>query len=325
VKILHCFASGLRRMVRCPSLALWLYAASLVLAVPLAFLMRGILRDAIGASLVHQALRSGFDLDWFSQFRFSHSGIADTFGPGVVGFLPVLANFDRLLSGTVMELDWGALAAALMFLVAWAFFGGGIVARFGRSDEPYTRSNFFSVCGEFFPPFLRLMVITVAVYAAFVAWVMMPAARWIEKATRDVTREGTVILCFAALYAVSAAFLVIVGLVSDYAKVSMVLERRRSAVLAIGRACRLAAGNAGRTVGLYLLLAGAGIAGMAAFALVAPGPGQAGPFSLAFAFLVGQVFLWCRIGMKLWFLASQTEMYRAIRDERVAAGSATIS
>ena len=315
MKTVRCFTSGLGRVLRSPSLVLWLYLAGLMVALPLAVGMHDILRDSIGGSLVHQNLRLGFDLDWYSQFRFYNSGIADTFGPSVVGILPVLANLDALLSGSALGGNSTIVFAALLFMLAWAFFGGGIIARYSRSDEPFTRTNFFANSGEYFLRFVRLLVISILVYLAFFAWIVSPLFGWINRSTRDVTVEGTLILYTALVYALVAFVLMILGLASDYAKISLVVEGRRSAVLAFLRGLKFVGRHPGRTIGLYLLLTLAGLVLIGVFALIAPGPNQARRLLLLLAFVLSQGFILCRIILKLWFLASQTELYRRTQEE----------
>lgn len=315
MKTVRCFTSGLGRVLRSPSLILWLYIASLVVALPLSVAMHDILRDSIGGSLVHQNLRQGFDLDWYSQFRFHNSGIANTFGPSVVGILPVLFNIDALFSGFAPGWNSTILMAGCLFMLAWAFFGGGVIARYSRSDEPFARTHFFANSGEYFFRFVRLLVISILVYLAFFSWIVPPLFRWINRSTRDVTVEGTLILYTGLVYALVAFVLMIFGLASDYAKISMVVESRRSAILAFLRGLKFVWRNPGRTIGLYLLLALVGLVLIGAFALVAPGPNQWRRLLLLLAFVVSQGFIVCRIMLKLWFLASQTELYQNIQEE----------
>jgi len=314
MKTRRCFTSGLGRVVRTPSLIVWLYLASLVVAVPLSIGMHDILRDSIGASLVHQNLRQSFDLDWYSRFQFDHSGIADTFGPWVVGILPVIANVDSLFNGSLFGAETFVLMAGILFMIAWAFFGGGIISRYSSLDEPFTRSTLFANCGSYFLRFVRLLVISVALYLAFFNWVVSPLFRWVNRSTRDVTAEGTLIMYTALGYALVALVLMILGLASDYAKISMVVERRRSAVLAFWRGLKFVLRNPGRTSGLYLLLILVGLVLIGVFGLVAPGPDQARRLLLLTALAVSQAFILCRIILKLWFLASQTELYQTTQE-----------
>ncbi|MBI4463060.1 MAG: hypothetical protein HY653_09160, partial [Acidobacteria bacterium] len=94
MSLVHSSSNGLRRVVSSLSLVFWLYLSLLAVTLPSALALRGILKQAIGPSLVHENLRTGFDLAWHGEFAFERDGLADTFGPSVVGILPVLNNLE---------------------------------------------------------------------------------------------------------------------------------------------------------------------------------------------------------------------------------------
>ncbi len=47
------------------------------------------------------------------------------------------------------------------------------------------------------------------------------------------------------------------------------------------------------------------------YSLVAPGPGQSGTITILLAFLVGQIYLIARLGLKLLFLAGHTALFQS--------------
>ena len=311
------FAAGLEKVVQFPSLIAWLYLTSVLLTVPLALSMRTLLEDSIGSSLVHENLRQGFDMDWYGEFSSGVAGnsgsvgLADTFGPSVVGALPVLSNLEKLIDGEILQADGTILLAGLLFLLAWAFFAGGILDRYAHPDMPPTRARFFSQNGEYFFRFVRLLIISLLFYWGIFRWVANPLHDWLEDATRDVTQEKTVILFTLLVYALVAFLLLLVSLVLDYAKIALVVERRRSALLALLRGARFVLAHPGSALGLYLLLTAVGLLLVWLYRLVAPGPGQSGTITILLAFLVGQIYLIARLGLKLWFLAGQTALFQS--------------
>ncbi len=125
------------------------------------------------------------------------------------------------------------------------------------------------------------------------------------------TQEKTVILFTLLVYALVAFLLLLVSLVLDYAKIALVVERRRSALLACLRGARFVLTHPGSALGLYLLLAAVGLLLVWLYSLVAPGPGQSGATTILLAFLVGQIYLIARLGLKLWFLAGQTALFQS--------------
>lgn len=311
MRVAKSFTAGLKRVVQSPSLILWLYMTSLVLAIPFTLVLRGILKESIGGSLVHENLRQGFDLSWYGEFSFESRGLADTFGPSVVGMLPVLGNLEKLLEGEVLRVDATVLLFGALFLLAWAFFAGGILDCYARSDEAYSRSRFFSRSGEYFFRFVRLMVIAGVIYWVIFRWVAKPLHNWLESAIRDVTVERTAMFFTLLLYALVAFLLVLANMILDYAKIALVVEQRRSSVLAFFRGLRFVFSQPGKTFGLYLILAAVGLVLLIFYSLVAPGAGQSSWVTIGLAFLVGQAYLVARLILKLWFLASQTALFQS--------------
>jgi len=317
MSILKSLASGFGRMARFPSLLLWVYLAMLGLAAPLAMAMRAILKNSIGDSLVHENLRQGFDLAWYGEFSASRSGLGDTFSPSVVGILPMLSNLEKLLEGEIYKADWTILLAGLLFLLVWTFFGGGILDRYAWPQEPHSRSRLFSQGSEYFFRFVRLLVISLLLYWAIFRWIARPLDDWVVEATRDVTVETSVMLYRLLVYALVGFLLVVAAMALDYAKIAMVVERRRSALLAFGRGLRFVLAHPLKTFGLFLMLVGVGFFLLLGYVLVAPGPGQMSTTAVLLAFLVGQAYLLARLMLKLWFLASQTALFRSAEPREV--------
>lgn len=313
MSIVKAFATGLKRVVNSPAVVFWLYLASVILALPLAWAMKGILEGAIGSSLVHEKLRQGFDLAWYGEFSFERRGLATSFGPDVIGILPVLSNLERLLDGQVLQVDTTIFLAGGVFLLAWAFFAGGILDRYARSDEPYSRGRFFTESGEYFFRFVRLLLLAILIYWGIFRWVAPALNRWLENATRDVAAERTQLAYALGFYAVVGLLLVLVNVAFDYAKIALVVEQRRSAVLAFLRGLGFLFSHLVRTLSLYFLLVLVGLVLVGVYALVAPGPGQSRVATIALAFLLGQAYLVARLLLKLWFLASQTALFQAAR------------
>jgi hypothetical protein len=279
--------------------------------------MRTLLKDSLGSSLVHENLRQGFDMDWYGEFssgsagNSGSAGLADSFGPSVVGSLPILSNLEKLLDGEILQADGTILLAGLLFLLAWAFFAGGILDRYAHPDMPPTRARFFSQNGEYFFRFVRLLIISLLFYWGIFRWEANPLHDWLEDATRDVTQEKTVILFTLLVYALVAFLLLLVSLVLDYAKIALVVERRRSALLACLRGARFVLTHPGSALSLYLILTTVSLLLLWLYSLVAPGPGQSGAATILLAFLVGQIYLIARLGLKLWFLAGQTALFQS--------------
>ncbi len=306
-----CLAVGLRRVIRTPSLMFWLYIALIVLAFPLAAAMRSLLRGAIGDSLVQQNLRQGFDLDWYGEFAAKHAGFAGTFGPGVVGILPMMDNLEKVADGTLLETDGTVLSAGVVFLLVWAFFGGGVIYRYAHPENDFSRPILFAESARFFCRFVRLLIASLALYWAVAHWLAGELFKWMEMATRDVTAEKTVMLYTALIYGLTLLVLVVLGIVFDYAKIALVCENRSSALLALVRGVRFVLAHPAKCSGIYLALLVAGGIWLALYSLIAPGPNQSTALTVSLTFGLSQIYLLGRLVLKLWFLSGQTVLFES--------------
>jgi hypothetical protein len=319
MKLIRCYTKGLGLVRRFPSLIFWIWLACVVIALPLTAAMRNILNDSFGTSLVQEQMSRGFDLDWYGEFNSKTSGLGATFGPGVVGILPVIGNLERLLDGRVFTIDRTVLSAGILFMLAWAFLSGGILVRFYDPRRAGTRSAFFGACAEYFFRYLRLLVISLLAYWALFRWISTPLNSWVERLSRDVTVEWTAMMYTAGVYALVGLLLIVLSLTLDYAKIAMVAEERASAILAFVRGIRFFLSCPLQTFALYLLILLSGALLVAVYALLAPGPGQTGDVALLATFFVSQCYVLGRIVLKLWFLAGQTLWFQTVTERAMAA------
>lgn len=310
MKIIDSLATGLQRVLASPGVVLAAYLVGVVAAAPLALAMRGILKRSIGSSLVDEKLAAGFDMDWYGEFSYQASGLAQTFTPSVVGILPMLANLEKLLDGQILPTYGVLLLAAVGFLLGWAFLAGGILSRYAESGGWNPRSEFFAQCGKFFFRFVRLQILLALIYWALLRWIGNPLHEWATEITRDATAETTTLMYTFGVYLLVAFMLLVVSMTSDYAKIAMVAERRRSALLAFLRGLRFVLSHPAMTLGLYLVLALVGGILLLIYGAVAPGPAQPSWTWIVLAFLLGQAYLLARVLLKLWFWASQTRLFQ---------------
>lgn len=303
------FLAGLRLVLRSPSLLAWVYFTTLVVALPLTLAIRHLLQGSFEGSLVEDNLRQGFDLSWYEEFAAGSSGLGKTFGPWVVGILPVLSNLERLLDGELHQVDPAVVGAGMVMVLAWSLLLGGILSRFAHEEEPHSRSGFLARGGLFFWRFLRLAVISGLLYGGIFRGIGQPLHGWIEAATRDTTVERTVMIYTVLAYALVGLLFLAAQLVLDYARISLVVEERRSVLLALVRALGFVKDHHRAVLGLYLLLAAGAFLWFLAYAWLAPGPGQSTWTAVLLAFTLGQAYLLGRWILKLWFLASQTRLF----------------
>lgn len=299
--------NGAARLGRVRRIVAWLWIANLLFALPLAVSVGAAIGRSIGASRMGERLLEGLDLVWHSEYAAGAGGVAATLQPSQVGVGAFLDNLELWFSGGLFELEPGLIAGGVLYALVWALLLGGALAYLQSGARPTVR-GFFGFGGEFFFRFVRLTAVVGVLYYGVYRF-----SRWLfgrlEHLTRDLTVERSVLLVYLCAAALVIVLLLLLRMIADYAKIAMVIEDRRSALFAALRGARFVAGKPLRTFGLVLLFGLAGGLVLYLYALAAPGAGQATWLAVIGAFLVGQLFLIARLGLRLALLGAELDLY----------------
>jgi len=284
------------------------FALTILLALPLALTMRGMLRTHLGSSLAVETAADGVNYDWWQEFTSQASGIGTTFLPTILGFAATLDTISSVLDGErpIVEI---AVAIAI-YLVGWLFLVGGIIDRYAR-QRPTRAYGFFAASGMHVFRLLRLGIAQGIVYWCLFNYLHRWLFReWYVARIRDLADERLAFAWQVGLYAAFFLLVILVNTLFDYATIRIVVEDRRSALGALSAAARFMRHRLGRAIGLYAINGVTFIALIGVWALIAPGAGGAG-LSVWLAFLLGQLYVLARLMVKLQFLASQTSLFQA--------------
>lgn len=304
------FFQGFGRVLSSPGLVLVLFAVNLAVAFPAALVMSHSIEESIGASLVHQKLRDGFDSGWYGEFDARTNGLEDTFGPTLVGAGAFFDNIESWLNGNLFESYPGILGLGILYAVLWTFFLGGILQRYSERAGIFRLSEFLSHGATFFFRFMRLALLSAAPYYGIyrlAGWLFSQ----VESATRDVTAEEIVLGYVVAGTLVVVVLLTFVNMAFDYAKIATLKENRNSMLLATVRGFGFVLGHFGKTVSLYYGIGLVGLALLGAYQVMAPGAGQSTLAPVVVAFLVGQAYLLIKLVLRLTFYASELALFES--------------
>ena len=305
---INVWRDGWKRVLAAPAIVAGVYVMTFALALPLAIALRGALAAHLGSSLAAETAATGVNYEWWQEFTAQATGLGTTFAPSIIGFATVLDNVGSVLDGRA-PITPVATALAL-YLAGWAFLSGGIIDRYAR-QRPIRTHGFSAASGVYFFRFLRLAAIAGVVYW----WLFAYVHPWLfdeqfVNLTRGLSVERNAFLIRVLFYALFGAALVATGLVVDYAKVRIVVEDRRSAVGALSASIRFIRNHGRQVLALYAMNTLTLLAVLALWALVAPGAGGTG-ISMWAGFIVAQLYVAARLGMKLQFLASQTALFQS--------------
>lgn len=301
------FREGLRRVNGAPALLAGTFAVTVMVSLPLAYALQGMIAAHLDASLAADAAASGTNPEWWREFLSQATGLGTTFVPSLTGFGAVLNNLTGLLDRTRPAATIIGVTAAWMVL--WTFLTGGVIDRLARARR--TRSQgFFAACGMHFWRLLRLGLFALIAYFLLFRYVHS----WIfddayGSLTRNVTAERTAFAIRLGGYAIFGALLLLCNVILDYARIRMIVEDRRSAIGALVAGGRFVGRRTAMVLGVYALNALAFLVLVILYAVVTPGAPRSG-FAMWVALGLGELYILGRHYLKLLFYASQTALFQ---------------
>lgn len=298
------YVDGWRRVRQAPALVVVLWAATLAVALPAAWLLRGTLAAHLGDSLMAETAARGVNLDWWHEFLSQASGLGATFTPRIIGMAAVLDNLSRMTDARALPPALGVIVVAWLLLQVCVM--GGVIERLAR-QQPMGRVRFLWACARHAGRLVRLALMTGAGYG----FLFTQVHPWwfgdvYGAVVRDVTSERAAFAWWLGAAVVFAVPVVLLNVVADYARVRAVVEDRRSMLGALVAGARFA-NQARREVAalLVLQLVTFGL-WLALYALVAPGASAA-----LWGLLVSQVYIAGRLSIRVSGLAAQVALFQS--------------
>jgi hypothetical protein len=316
---------GLKAVGRSWGLAVLLLAVNLGLAALLAIPLAGTLERDLARTDAASGMLYGTDYGWWSRWSDQRSGFLASFSPEILGSGLVFRNLDLLLKGALPAslyregdapeaADPLVLSLVALNLLAQSFLLGGVLGVFRGGQGRWTMRGLFHGSGFYFGRLLRIALIAL-VADGLLLLLNLPFARWADRQAVESVSENAALAWVFGRHALLLIALLLVNLVSSYAKVILVLEERSSALLAVLSAAGFCVANPLRTLGHYLSLAALGIGLTAAWSVLDGAWSVTGYKTQAVALLLGEGLVLGRIALRLALLAGQMALYR----ERVEA------
>jgi hypothetical protein len=327
--MLHALREGFRAAGRSWGLAVVLLLLNLALAALMAVPLAARLEADLAGSDSAQAMLYGFDYNWWSEWSDRQTGWTATFHPDVFGRGFAFKNVDLLLKGAfpagllaVKHTDSNGesgpalpdpvlLGLGLLYLVLQTFLAGGLLSVLRSAGGEWTVRGLLHGSGFYFGRMAR-----VALLALLVDFVLFrlnaPFAAWAEARARGAVSESTAMAWLLGRHALLLLAILLVHLVSGYAKALIVLEERASAILAFASAAAFAARNVVRVCGHYFALVAAGVILLAAWSLLDSAWETSGYKTQIVTFLLFQALVLGRLFLRLGLMGGQIALYRRL-------------
>lgn len=303
---------GVRHLRAARSLVLLVWLAGLVVALPAAVIVQEAIHESVADRLMRDRLLRGFDTGWHGEFKANASGLEATLAPSQIGVGATLDALEAWWSGALFSLSPALIAFGLAFALVWLLLLGGILGRLRRPWNRWRLSEVLATGGHYFSRFLQLTLLAAPAYYG-----VYRLAKWlfprIEHWTRDVTSETTVLAANLAAAALILLLLALIKMTVDYARIAMVVEGQRRALRALVRGASVVVRHPLATLGLVAVFAGASMAVIGLYSLVAPGADQSSGLTIVLAIVGSQIYLMVRVAIRLGLMSSELALFEAIQ------------
>ena len=293
-------------MLASPLLVLAAMLAMLAAAAPFALVVGSELQTALSNQPPISLDAGEIDPEWWVEYREHAEGLLATFTPAIIGFAAPLDNLSTMFDGTRRPLI--LIGPYLLAIAVWAFLWGAALERFAYGS---TRRGFFRAGAGTFVRFLSISVLAASA-VLILYWTIHPLLfRVVAPALeQSASTERSAFMFRIVLYVVFGAMLALVGLIADYARVSVVLESIASPLGAVRAGGSFLRRFSGAAIALYLLtgLLFAALLAVYGYVDVYGGSRVGGWRGIAIA----QAYIVARIVIRLTFGASEVRLYREL-------------
>jgi len=288
---LTAYTAAWRATLRTRKVWLLLYGVTFLLALLSAMPLKGFMANTLGNSLALNQSLPGFDY----------------------GFIGDVLNEHGDAIGLVLN---QSLVLIICFFVVSIFFLGGIISIFRQTEIEYDGHIFWQGCSRYFWRLLRLSLYFLFFHLLLLGF-FVGLYLYLTKGLDPFETESEVLWIrtfhiMAPIYLVMATFLF---LVHDYAKLHVVHSNRSLLTVPILQTFRFVFGNLGKFCSLYLLniltfLLFFGVYYLLKNSFLADSFG-----TITLLFLLTQVFVMGRVGLKLLNLGGVTLLYGDLNDK----------
>jgi hypothetical protein len=311
-------------------LAVLVLLVNLGLAAVLAAPLAGAIRRDLAHTGASVSMMSGFDHGWWKEWSERQTGPSASFGPDLLGLGLAAKNLDLLLRGQLplglfprprdgsdpgaeppAEVDRVILGLGALYLLAQTLLAGGLLGVFRAPEGGWTVRGLAHGTGFYGGRMLRVTLVALLLAAlAFAANV--PVERWADERAREAVSETAALAWSLGRHALLLLALVLLHMVSSFAKVIVVVEERSSAVLSFLSSFGFCGRHLGHALGQYAAVAVLGALLLAAWGALDHHLGVSGYRTQLLFLGLAQVFVLARIGLRLGLLAGQVALYRRL-------------
>ena len=279
MNIIKAYTTGIKTSLRWPKMIFVVYAVNLILGLSIALPFFFSFRSTLGNSMTAENLLNSLDISTIREL-FSNNAFVSLFS----------------------QMRW----TVLLYWLVSVFLAGGIIRTYNR--EEFNASTFFSGAGVNFLRFLAIDDIMIALMAVAIA-IIVGLTFLIASLFNNIITEKPLFLLGGIAIFLIVCTVVLFLMISDYAKFYAEMTNTYRVLKAIRKAFGYAFGNFVRTYFLYFLLMVVPILVIILYHFTLERVGMRTAVGIIIMFFVQQAFILLRVWFRLWFLASEFELY----------------
>jgi hypothetical protein len=291
MKLLHSYGKGFNQTFSNKKIVTTIYAILLLFALAIAIPFSKTIKIEAGNSMAISKLLNDFNYTVYTDF---------------------MREAGKAIQPYISTAFW----IAILYLVFTIFFSGGILTllKDGKGDK--SLKLFWQGCAIYFWRFFRLALYMVILQIiAFIA-VYIPLSAIIGSISKTST-EPTIFYTAIAGVVIHLLLFIILLTVTDYAKVMMVEHDAYRPLRTIIRSFGFVFKHFFSTIGLYKSLLIFPVVLFVLYFIVVDKIGMSTWFTIFITFIIQQAFIWLRVYVKFWYLASELDLYNRFDNQDV--------
>lgn len=310
MKSWNAFTTGITIVWQYKRALFLVYLISLLLAFLPGMFLASQIEASLGNSLAGKRMAEGYDALWYKQFSAAAQGIARTFQPSVVEAGALFDALDSFITGKILSGQSGIVYMAAIYWLMWIFLSAGFINLFLSKT-----GHLFEGASRFFFRFLMLGIIAAVAYWLVFRYLLT----WLNGLTATLTRN-TIDERVAFFYTVGKYLLVWMGIyfiniIVDYSKIFVVSREYKNVFKGIATAAVFIGKQPGAVIALYLFTGTLWVLLAFGYTLIAPGAGQSTWMGVFGAFVIGQLYILTRIGVRCLFYAGEAALAASSAEE----------
>lgn len=293
MKLLNSYALGLKKTSANKRIVTTIYAVLFLLALVIVIPFGNTIAGIAGNSMAFTKLLNDFNYTVYTDF---------------------MRDAEKAIQPYISIAFW----TAVLYLIFTIFFSGGILTILKAEDKDKSLKLFWQGCAVYFWRFLRLAIYMLILQIIIFAIVFIPLSAIIASMNNTSTEPAIFYTALAAII-IYLFFLIILLSVTDYAKIMLSVHDEFRPIRTIIRSFGFVFRHLFSTIGLYKILLVFPVALFILYFIISDKIGMSTGFTIFITFLIQQIFVWLRVFVKIWYLASELDLYSKFDNQKNSA------